>query len=123
MTHDATHLDVAERLATILDDQFSIGPFKFGLDPIVGVIPVVGDIIPLVVGLYILWIGGQMRVPGHLRYKMLANTVGDAVVGAIPVVGDLTDFVWKSNLRNIKLLREYLAKQPIEGKIIAATNV
>jgi hypothetical protein len=118
MNH-AQHLGIAERLATALDSQFGFGPWRFGLDPIIGLLPVVGDVIPLLVSVYILWIGHRMGVPPHLRRRLIANAVADVVIGVIPVVGDVSDLFWRANTRNIKLLRHYLEHQPYEGVIIA----
>lgn len=113
------HLDFAENVANLLDNQFGVGPWKFGLDPIIGLVPIVGDIIPIGLALYIFWISHAMGVPDAVRHKMIVTAVADVVIGAIPIVGDVTDFFWKANSRNIALLRRYLAERPIEGKIIA----
>ena len=113
------HLQAAEHLANLLDDEIGLGPWKFGLDPIIGLIPVIGDIIPLLLSLYIHWIAREVGVPERLRHKMMFNSIADAVVGAIPIIGDITDFFWKSNIKNIKLLRKCLSEQPLEGKIVA----
>ena len=113
------HLDFAEKIADVLDSQFGWGPWKFGLDPIIGVVPIIGDIIPLLLSLYILWIARKLGTPEQLQRRMLVNAMADVGFGAIPIVGDLTDFVWKANSRNIRLLRKYLAERPIEGRIIA----
>jgi hypothetical protein len=113
------HLDFAERIAGALDSQFGWGPWRFGLDPVLGFIPVIGDLVPLLLSMYILWIGRKLEVPHTLQRRMLAFAVADVAIGMIPVAGDISDFFWRANTRNIRLLRKYLAEQPIEGKIIA----
>jgi hypothetical protein len=112
------HLHLAERLSTLLDDQFRVGPWKFGLDPIMGLIPVVGDIMPLLLTVYILWIGHQVGISDRVRHKIIFNATADAVLGIIPIVGDISDFAWKANIRNIALLKKYLAERPLEGEVV-----
>jgi hypothetical protein len=117
--HFERHLDFAEKAAKWMDAEFGWGPWKFGLDPILGLVPFVGDIIPIALTLYILWIGHQMDIPDDLRRKIIFNAMGDAVLGMIPVVGDVTDFFWHANTKNISLLRQYLTSRPIDGRVIA----
>lgn len=121
-----SHLKIATYLTKFLDARFNIFGFKFGFDPLIGTIPIVGDIIPFILSLYIIWIGIQMRIPNEKIAMMLKNTVLDLFLGAIPLIGDLTDFFYKANLKNLKILNEALEeakhKTPkiFEGKLASA---
>ena len=69
----------------------------FGIDPILGLIPGIGDLASPVFSLLLLWHGARLRVPKVVLARMVLNALIDAGVGAIPVLGDSFDFVWKAN--------------------------
>lgn len=97
-----------DSLATYLDGLFEV-PYlgwRFGLDAIVGLIPNVGDFATSLVSFYILIAGVRYGVPKITLLRMAANIGIDYVVGSIPFVGDLFDLVWKSNQRNVELIRK-----------------
>lgn len=111
---DSRSLKTAEKMASLLDSKFTFPGtnFKFGLDPILGLIPGVGDGISLVMqGLLVstLWRQGYS---GKLLAKLLINVLLDTLIGSIPVIGQIFDFFFKANERNLRLTREYL----YEGK-------
>lgn len=97
-----------ERLGWLLDDFFRIPVlgWRIGLDAIVGLIPGVGDTATTVASLYVLASGVRYRVPKVTLLRMGLNLGIDYFLGAIPLVGDLFDAWWKSNQRNVELLRE-----------------
>ena len=99
-------------LARVLDTQFRIPGtgFRFGIEPLIGLIPGVGDIFSGGLGFYLIARAIRFRVPAVVIGRMLFNTVLDAVVGVIPVVGDLFDFAYRSNARNIALLERYVTE-------------
>ena len=94
-------------MADLLDQKFKIWNFEFGLDPIIGLIPVVGDIIPLVFSGYIVWIGVINKIPKWAIVKMCFNIAVDFLVGTIPILGDILDFALKSNHKNIGILDKH----------------
>ncbi len=104
-----------ERLAWLLDSTFRIPgtQIHFGLDGFIGLIPGIGDAAGAVISSHILTQAAHMGAPKSLLLKMAVNIGLDAILGIIPVLGDITDFVWKANLRNVKLLNDYL-EQPEE---------
>ena len=112
------HLKIAGFLAKLSDSQFKIGKFKFGIDPIIGAIPVVGDVVGLFLALYIFGIAHKLNVSRWHKFQMIINIVLDLVIGAIPVIGDLFDFGFKANLRNYKILSLYSKGKFIEGEIV-----
>lgn len=97
-------------MASALDTQYRIPGtnFRFGLDPIVGLIPYVGDIITYAVSAMLIFYMARYGASGKLVIKMLFNTTLDLIIGGIPIAGQLGDFILKANDRNIKLYKEYL---------------
>lgn len=100
-------------LAQLLDNSISIPGtgWKIGLDPIVGLIPGIGDLIGAVLSGYIVLEAARADVPGFVLLRMLVNLGFDTLLGAVPAVGDLFDAAWKSNTRNVALLERHLSKQ------------
>jgi hypothetical protein len=83
--------------------------FEFGLDPLVGLVPGIGDAVGAGVATYIVFEAARSGVPWSVLLRMLLNVGIDALIGAFPVAGDLFDAAWKSNLKNVDLLEEHLA--------------
>jgi hypothetical protein len=111
-----------ERLSWVLDDLFRVPVlgWRVGLDALVGLIPGVGDTATTLASLYILTSAVRYRVPKITLLRMGLNLGIDYVVGALPLVGDLFDAWWKSNHKNIDLLRRRAtvsASEAQEGKI------
>ena len=101
----------ARRLARLLDDLIRVPgtSIGIGLDPIIGLIPGVGDMLGGLMSSYILMVAAQEGVPASVLTRMLGNIALDSLVGVVPVLGDLFDFGMKSNRRNVDLLERYLA--------------
>ncbi len=97
-----------ENLSRYLDDWIKIPVvgWRFGLDALIGLIPNIGDSITSLASFYILIAGVRYGVPKITLLRMAFNIGLDYVVGSIPVVGDAFDFVWKSNKKNMNLIRE-----------------
>ena len=100
----------ARALARLLDDLIRVPGTKVGvgLDPLIGLIPGLGDVIGGAMSGYILLVAAKEGVPTSVLIRMLGNVALDSLVGVIPVLGDLFDFGVKSNRRNIDLLERYL---------------
>jgi hypothetical protein len=96
-------------LAAVLDDIFHIPGTKirFGLDPIVGLVPGFGDIITGLLSFLIVFAAWQRGLPKIAISRMVANIAIDTLLGSIPIVGDVFDSVWKSNRMNYSLLVRY----------------
>lgn len=103
-----------ELLAKWTDTVFVIPGLniRFGLDAILGLIPGVGDIATSLASLYILSAANRYNVPRITLARMATNILLDTLIGAIPLVGDLFDAFWKSNARNVELLRRHAAAAP-----------
>jgi len=100
-------------LAQLLDNSITIPgtAWKIGLDPIVGLIPGIGDLIGAILSAYIILEAARAEVPGFTLFRMVVNLGLDTLLGAIPAVGDVFDAAWKSNVRNVALLERHLSKQ------------
>lgn len=97
-----------EQLSWLMDDLFRVPVlgWRFGLDALVGLIPGFGDTATSLVSFYILIAAVRHRVPKITLLRMGMNVALDYVVGSLPVVGDLADAAWKSNHKNIDLLKK-----------------
>ncbi len=97
-----------ERLSWLMDDLFRVPVlgWRFGLDALIGLIPGFGDAATSIVSFYILAAGVRYRVPKVTLARMGLNIAFDYIAGALPVVGDLVDAAWKSNHKNLDLLKK-----------------
>src|SRR5262249_6136935 len=112
------------RLATLLDTALVIPGtgVRFGLDALIGLFPVVGDIITTALSLFIVHEAYQLGAPGHVIARMLGNVALDGVFGAVPLVGDAFDVLWRANRRNVRLLREWLDQRRREAAASGAVS-
>jgi hypothetical protein len=111
------HLSRVRGLSTLLDSAIRIPGtnFRIGLDPIIGLVPGVGDLATGAMGIYVLTVAAQAGVSRTVLVRMLANLGLDALVGGVPLLGDLFDASFKANNRNVALLESALAR-PVETK-------
>ncbi len=94
--------------------------FPIGLDTIVGFVPVVGDIITAALAGYIVWEAKNLGLPRWKLWRMVGNIAIDSTVGSVPLIGDAFDVVYRSNTKNLRIVKRYLDKhhphtQVIEG--------
>ena len=103
-------LEGARAVARLLDRRFRIPgtELRFGLDPILGLIPGVGDVVGALGSGYILYVAWLNGAPGSMIGRMMLNVVVDALVGSVPVIGDVFDAGWQANARNLRLLERWL---------------
>lgn len=104
---DRDYPELAE-LAQLLDSKWGILGFRFGIDAIAGMLPVVGDAATGLISAWIIYKAHRLGAPRDLLGQMAANVALDVAVGAIPVAGTVFDVFFKANNRNIRLLREHL---------------
>jgi hypothetical protein len=97
-----------DNLAWLMDDIFRVPVlgWRIGLDPLIGLIPGLGDTATSLVSFYVLAAAVRYRVPKITLLRMGLNLGLDYVVGSLPVVGDLFDAWWKSNRKNLDLLKQ-----------------
>jgi hypothetical protein len=101
------HIKVATSLVELLENRFSIFGFRFGLDPILGLFVGAGDAVTAMIALYVVWIAMRMNLPTEKIVRMLGNIALDLAIGFIPVFGDIADFGFKSNTRNLEILKSH----------------
>lgn len=89
-----------------------------GLDALVGLVPVLGDIVTTAMGAYIVWEARNLGMSKWNLGRMVLNVLFDAAIGAIPVVGDAADFVFRSNTKNLKLILKHIDKNHPAARVI-----
>ena len=97
------------KFAQLLDSALVLPGTKYriGLDPVLGLIPGVGDLVSPLFAIAIFWQARDLGIPRIVQLRMLVNVGLDALLGAVPVIGDLFDFVWKANDKNMALLEQH----------------
>ena len=103
-----------KKLEQRLDRQFSLFGVQFGIDGIIGLVPVLGDIFTGAMGLYLILEARRLGAKRWTMVRMLTNWALDFGLGAIPVVGDFFDIAFKSNSKNLRLLFADLEKRAVE---------
>lgn len=101
-----------EALEKLLERSFVIPGTKipFGLDSVAGLVPVLGDLITAAMGAYMVWEARNLGMSKWQLVRMTANVGIDTALGAIPLVGDAFDFIWRSNSKNLRIIRKHLDK-------------
>ena len=104
-----------EALAKLLDVAFILPGtnIRYGIDGLIGLIPVVGDIITTAISLWLVREARALGAPWHVTARMLGNVALDGVVGIVPLAGDAFDVMFRANVRNVRLLRRWMEKQPL----------
>ncbi len=89
----------------LLDQSICLpGGYRIGFDPIIGLIPGIGDFLGALFSCYLVLEAYQLGIPKRLIFEMLINIGIEAIVGTVPVVGDVFDAVWKANMKNLRLV-------------------
>jgi hypothetical protein len=109
-----------EAMEMLLERSFVIPGINrpVGLDAIIGLVPVVGDVIAMGMGAWIVWEARNLDMPRWKLLRMAGNIAMDAAVGAVPVVGDLFDFLFRSNSRNLRIVKKHLDKHHPHTQVI-----
>jgi hypothetical protein len=102
-----------DAVAKLLDIAFIVPGTKirYGVDGIIGLIPVVGDIIATAFSLWLVREARALGAPWHITARMLGNVAVQGVVGAVPVAGDAFDVLFRANMRNVRMLRRWMDRQ------------
>lgn len=102
-----------EGLAKLLDVAFVVPGtnIRYGLDGLIGLIPVVGDVVTTAISLWLVKEARALGAPWHITARMLGNVAVDGAVGLVPFVGDAFDVAFKANVRNVRLLRRWIDQQ------------
>ena len=120
--HPAAVRQRVEALEKLLERSLTIPGTKIpiGLDALAGLIPVAGDLITGAMGAWMIWEAKNLGLPKWQLWRMAANVGFDTAIGAVPVVGDVFDFAFRSNSKNLRIVKRHLdrhhpATQVIEG--------
>ena len=102
-----------EALAKLMDGAFVIPGtnIRMGLDGIIGLVPVAGDMISGLISTYMIREARQLGAPSWLIARMAANTLLDTTIGAIPLLGDAFDVMFRANMKNMALLRRHMERK------------
>jgi hypothetical protein len=103
-----------ETLAKLLDVAFMLPGTKirYGVDGVIRLVPIVGDLLATAFSLWLVREARALGAPWHVTTRMLGNVAVEGVVGLVPVAGDAFDVLFRANMRNVRLLRCWLDKQP-----------
>ncbi len=110
-------LAALRRVAHLLDSAFLVPgtSYRVGFDPLLGIIPWLGDLVSPLFAIALLWQARDLGLPRVVQLRMLFNVAIDTVMGVVPLVGDLFDFAWKANDRNLALLERYAYEEHRPG--------
>ncbi len=118
-----------EALARLMDGSFVVPGtnIRFGLDAIVGLVPVVGDLLGGCISSYLIWEARRLNAPKRVIGRMMVNTLVDTTLGTIPILGDVFDVAFRANMKNMGLLRRHLERSGglsksamIDGDVVRA---
>ena len=117
-THRESSIVRLRSLSHLLDNAITIPgtPVRFGIDPIVGLLPGGGDLIMSVFSIYIVIEAARMGLPKASLVRMIWNLTVDVGIGIIPIAGDLFDFAWKANTKNVALIEAHFASSSRQAK-------
>jgi hypothetical protein len=110
-------LDFLRNYVKILESQFTIPgtKFKFGIDPLLNIIPGFGSYSGLILGMIFIILAHKQGVSGKVKVLMFRNSVIDFLLGSLPLAGYITDFFYKSNEKNLRLLEEHILDEKHGG--------
>ena len=99
-----------EAMEKLLERAFVVPGTKIpvGLDTLIGLVPVAGDLVTAAMGAWMVWEARNLGMSKWQLARMAGNIGIDTTLGAVPLVGDLFDFAWRSNSRNLRIIRRHL---------------
>lgn len=116
-TPQTERLKWVDYVARLMDNQFKLPGtnLRFGLDPILGLLPVAGDLASFAMSATIILTIARHGASGKLVVLMLINLAVDTIIGSIPILGNIFDFAFKANERNVRLLRRHYEEGKYQG--------
>ncbi len=92
-------------MCNLLDQCITLpGGMRIGIDPIVGLLPGLGDILGAALSLYIVYEAARLGLRKRTLLRLIVNVGIESLIGTFPVLGDIFDAVWKANMRNLRLI-------------------
>jgi len=114
-----------EAMEALLERAFAVPGtnFRFGMDSIVGLVPVVGDVVTAAMGAWLVWEARNLGMSKFQLARMTGNVAFDTAIGFVPFLGDAVDFLFRSNTRNLRMVKRWLDKnhpgtRTIEGEVL-----
>jgi len=109
-----------ETFERLLERSFTIPGTKIpvGFDALAGLVPVAGDLVAAALGLYLVWEARNLGMSKWQLARMLGHVGFDALIGSVPVAGDLFDFVYRSNSKNLRIIRRHLDRHHPQTRLI-----
>ncbi|HTL89991.1 MAG TPA: DUF4112 domain-containing protein [Leptolyngbya sp.] len=117
-THRESSIARLRSLTHLLDNAINIPGtrVRFGIDPIVGMLPGGGDLVMSLFSIYIVIEAARMGLPKASLVRMIWNLIVDVVIGIVPIAGDLFDFAWKANTKNVALIEAHFLSSDRQAK-------
>lgn len=114
---DVPDLKWVDKITDVMDSKFKVPgtKFRFGVDPILGLFPVVGDATSLAISGTLIYYMAKHGASRKILIMMIGNVILDATIGSIPILGSIFDFAYKANTRNINLLKKHYEEGKYQG--------
>jgi Domain of unknown function (DUF4112) len=100
-----------DRFSDLMDTRFKIAGVPFGLDSLLGLVPIAGDAVTGAAGLYALGTAARLKLPVTAHVHIIWNLVVDVVIGSVPLAGDVFDFFFRSHRKNFRVVEKHLIKR------------
>lgn len=113
-----SHLQFAQRLVALMDTKFNLFGIRFGIDPLLDVLPGFGSLIGAAMSCYLFWIAYQLKVPSRIYFHMGWHIFLDYLLGFLPFIGFIADLFYRSNAKNLALLYPFIDPDVLEGVVI-----
>lgn len=113
------------KIAKLLDTAIGIPgtKFRFGLEPILGLLPGGGDLITALISAYTIYLAASFGLEKKEILKMVRNVAIDTAVGSVPIAGDIFDAFFKSNIRNLEILENHIAKTGLDTEAVGPVSL
>ena len=113
------------KIANLLDTAIGIPGTKirFGLDPILGLIPGGGDLITAVISAYMIYLAARFGLERAEIFEMIKNVAIETAIGSVPVAGDIFDAYFKANIRNLEILEKHIKKTESDNKVAESKSL
>ena len=101
-----------------MDLRFHVLGIRFGIDPILDIIPGVGNILAALTSCYLFWVAYRVKVPRGVYFRMLWNISADYIFGVVPYIGIVLDIFFRANVKNFSLIEKYFDPDILVGEVI-----
>ncbi len=113
-----SEIGFARRMVSVMDVKFSVFGIRFGIDPLLDIIPGLGNALAVGVSCYLFWIAYRVKVPTHVYLRMLWNIIVDYIFGVVPYIGIVMDLFFRANVKNLALIDKYHDPSILVGELV-----